>query len=280
MPRRMYKPVSITGTWCALNCKFCGGKYLENMVHVNPANFTQVVHELHSSRVKGLLLSGGFRHDVTLPIEPYIEKIREVKRRLGLVISIHPGLVESRQLVADLRGVVDAVDYEFTTSKYIINDVRGLAIDPEAYVRSLSVMVNEGLHVVPHVFAWHPRIIREELSEELRVIEDMGLKEMTLLVFITRELNVNEEHVVRKVLELTEYVRTRYPGKVYMGCMRPAWLKPALDRVLIENGLVDRIANPYHKLLGECGSVEVYDSCCSIPERLLGIFQSGLAHRY
>lgn len=277
IPRRMYKPLSITGSWCSLNCRFCSRKYLENMVHVNPANFTKVAYELYSSGVRGVLISGGFRQDATLPVEPYVEKICEVKRQLDLVVSMHLGLVRDRGILTGLKDCIDVVDYEFTLSSYIVNEIRGLRFSPEKYAEALSLMLEEGLHVVPHIFTWHPQIKNGDLAKELKVLKEFGVNEVTLLVFIDNEYVERREHLAEKVLKNIEYARAAFPGKLYMGCMRPAWIKPLLDPVLVKQDLVDRIANPYHSVLKEHRGIDILDACCSIPEHLTSRFELKLS---
>ncbi len=263
-PRHKYKPVSLTGTWCALNCKFCNRRYLESMVHVTPHNFIDVMRELYSSGVRGVLLSGGFRNDATLPIEAYINAIKVVKKELGLFISAHLGLQTRSEVLRELRGLIDVVDYEFTLSEFIVNYVRGLKLRPSRYVEALKTMLENDLHVVPHVFAWHPAITREALGRELKILNDYGLREVTLLVYIDPHTRYDSEDLASRVLENIEYARSVFPGSIYMGCMRPGYIRPILDKSLVEKGLVDRIANPYHKVLAEYPE-EYYDACCSIP---------------
>jgi uncharacterized radical SAM superfamily protein len=263
-PRDRYKTISLTGNWCALNCRFCGRKYLENMIHVNPENFTHVAEELYKWGVRGLLLSGGFRQDGTLPIEPYLEKIRVVKEKLGLFISAHLGLITNKDLLIDLKEVIDVVDYEFTLSPFIVNEVRGLKFTPSRYVEALSRILDAGLHVVPHVFAWHPGLSRELLRKELETLGDHGVGEVTLLVYIDPAMRDYSVKLAEIVLNNIEYIRGIYHGKLYLGCMRPGYIKPLIDPLITEKKLVERIANPHYKVLREHPG-EVYDACCSIP---------------
>ncbi len=261
--RYRYKPVSLTGSWCALNCKFCGGKYLVNMIHVIPGNFEKTVKELYDSGVRGLLLSGGFTRDGVLPIEPYMSEICAVREKLELIISAHLGLITNKDLLSKLQGLVDVVDYEFTLSSFIANYVRGFSFNVERYLEALA-RITEYLHVVPHIYVWYPEVTMEVLREELRSIDDLGLNEVTLLVYISPDVNYEPSKLAEKILKNVEYARTVFPGRLYMGCMRPGHIKPLVDLVLVEQGLVDRIANPYYKVLVEYPS-EIYDACCSIP---------------
>jgi hypothetical protein len=45
--------------------------------------------------------------------------------------------------------------------------------------------------------------------------------------------------------------------------MRPGHVKPLLNPVIVERGLVDRVANSYYRVLKEYPS-ELFDACCSV----------------
>ncbi len=233
------------------------------MIHVTPSSFVDVVRDLYSSGVRGILLSGGFKSNGTLPVEPYIDKLRVVKSELDLVISAHLGLITSREVLHSLRGLINTVDYEFTLSSFIVNYVRGFTFSPKKYVNVLSKITESGLRVVPHIYVWHPRSNQDILREELKVISDLGIKEITLLVYIDPSKTYEPTKLVRVVVNNVEYARSIFPGELYMGCMRPVYIKSLLDPLLVDRGLIDRVANPYYKILREHPG-EVYDACCSI----------------
>jgi len=55
--------------------------------------------------------------------------------------------------------------------------------------------------------------------------------------------------------------------------MRPYTVKRFLDRVAVEEQLVDRIANPYQPVVREYSEKMLfYDACCSLPEHVLDRF--------
>jgi uncharacterized radical SAM superfamily protein len=234
------------------------------MIHVNPRDFVKIVGELYEVGVRGILLSGGFRRDGTLPIEPYIEPLKRVKRAYKLVVSAHLGLVTNRAVLEELKGLIDVVDYEFSLSPFIVNEVRGLESPPSMYLKALEAHMETGLHVVPHVFAWHPRFDLELFKRELKVLEDRGVKEITLLVYIDQSMWREAIKIAEAVIKSVETARESFLGRLYMGCMRPGFIKPIVDPVLVEKELVERVANPHHRVV-EKYPHDTYDACCSIP---------------
>lgn len=271
-PRRRYQAISITGKWCALKCKHCNGRYLNGMIHANPENFIEAVESLWRNGTRGVLISGGFDSEGKLPIEPYVEKLREIKKKTGIFVSAHLGLMRNKQLLENLVGVVDVVDYEYLWSKQMINHVKNLPYSREAYNQVLKSMIESGLEVVPHIYAWHPWIAREELKKELEYLNDVGASRVVLLIYIpakNEELNARIDDVLRCI----EYARNTFCGDMYMGCMRPWTIKKELDKVLIEEGIVDRIVNPYPPALANSHGIERYDACCIVPDKLIHVFK-------
>lgn len=241
------------------------------MIPVSRIDIVPKLRELYCNGVMGILISGGFTREGTLPVGEYVDALQEAKKNYGFVFNAHLGLQRDRNLLTHLRDVIDVVDYEFTLSSYIINYVRGLKDTYEAYIKSLDIMLDVGLHVVPHVYIWHPDFSLDILRKELLIIKDRGLREVTLLTYIPEERNIALPRP-ESLIEAVRFIRENYDGKLYLGCMRPAKLKPELDRSIIAEGLVERVANPYPGVLEGLRLKELYDACCSIPEMFLSRF--------
>lgn len=271
-----FTSVSITGSACWLNCRFCRGKYLRHMTHLSRDRAGEILRGLYESGVRGILVSGGFTREGYLPIEGFIDVLRDARRKYGFIYNAHLGLQRDRSTLEALRGIIDVVDYEFTLSNYIAKYVRGLPVNVEAYLESLKLMSDAGLHVVPHLYLWHPGFSKEVFRREVKAVEDLGLNEVTLLVYIPEPGEATTPQA-GTVLENLREARRLFNGKMYLGCMRPHYIKRELDTAAVDEGLVDRIANPYHPLLDD--SSEIYDACCSLPENLLQGFKTSIGRR-
>lgn len=271
-PRRRYQAISITGKWCALKCRYCSGRYLNGMIQANPENFVEVVELLWKNGTRGILVSGGFDSEGKLPIEPYVEKLYEIKKKTGIFVSAHLGLIKDEQLLEKLASAVDIVDYEYLWNEHMINYVKNLPYSHEVYDQVLELMIEAGLKVAPHIYAWHPWITQEELKKELEHFNNIGVSRVVLLIYVpvkNEELNVKIDDVLRYI----KYIRNTFYGDVYMGCMRPWIIKKELDKVLIEEEIVDRIVNPHPPALVNSYNIEKYDACCTVPDELIHIFK-------
>ncbi len=271
--RRKFMVVSLTGGYCELNCSHCGAKYIRSMLPAPGPRLPALLAALHRRGVRGVLLSGGWTRDAVLPVEPYLDTLLEAKKRLGLVFNIHLGLETRADILSRVGEFADIIDYEFTLSDWMVRGVRGLGFGPERYLEALDAMLDAGLNVVPHVFLWHPGSSEELLRREIDEIAERGIGVLNLLVYIPPRGDL-PGGVAEKLPRLLDYVYSRFPGSLYLGCMRPRAARRVLDPYAVGHDLVERIANPSIAVRRSYRDKLVfYDACCSIPEHYLPMFR-------
>ncbi len=152
-PRVKYPAVSITAASCQLKCKFCMGNYLEGMIGAStPKQLYDVARFLTSKGARGILLSGGFNLEGVLPIMPFLQIVKEIKKDFDLVVSVHSGLVD-KDLATQMRNnKVDVVDYGMMIDPVVIKEVQGLKKEPSDYVKSFELLLGHGpSYIAPHV---------------------------------------------------------------------------------------------------------------------------------
>lgn len=241
------------------------------MIQVNPRDIVEKVYSLWLNGVKGLLISGGFDKNGKLPVEPFIDKLIDVKKKTNLFMSIHLGLVRDKEIIGQVAEFADLVDYELLWNEYMIRIVKNIDALREIFTEVFKLVRDSGLDIVPHIYAWHPWITIDELREEITYLNNEGVDRAILLVYIPPgEVNLNVDS--QRILENIKYIRSRFHGELYMGCMRPWIVKKSIDKILVEESLVDRIVNPYYKS-NESTSFELFDACCSIPGDKLDEFR-------
>lgn len=233
----------------------------------NPDMFVKLIDNLVENDVKGVLISGGFNREGYLPIEPFLPVIKNVKKKHDLVICVHIGLAHAK-LIEELGAVeVDVIDYEFTLDQQYIRELRGLNRNVEDYVNTMDFMIQNGLNVVPHV----PLGFTDNHNAVLETIHYLSKRSVGNIVFV---INVDSKKpsLPSFVLDTLRYVRKSCSKEITLGCMRPYWLKKSIDRLVIVENLVDRIANPVgeHRV--------VFEACCSIPRSLLMRFIRNREH--
>jgi len=273
IPGDRYPTLSITGSRCILKCKYCMGHYLTGMIPTpSPKTLYDTVRSLYRNGARGVLISGGFDSEGRLPIKPFLQVLRDLKRELDLIISVHCGLVDKETAGELRRAGIDVVDYEFMVDPVVISEVSGLkSKGPSDFIESLRYLIEEGPpYVSPHL----PIGLKYgKLGGEWKAIETLKDFDPYLAVFLVfmptkgtpmAGLSPPEE---TEIIAVLDYARSRF-REVAVGCMRPPKLKSTLDPKLVERKLVDRIAVP-HKSIIEKYRLEVVHACCSIPKELI-----------
>ncbi len=237
--------ISLTGTWCALDCAHCGRRYLEHMVPVKEA----------PARVQGAtscLISGGCDARGCVPVVGrHLEVLREV--RLGRRMNWHVGLIgeEEAQAIAPL---VDVVSFDFVGDDATIREVYGLEATVEDYRRAYEVL-RRRFRVVPHVTVGlrGGRLGHEEPA--LEALAEMGAEELVLLVLIPTpgtRYAACQPPSPDEVAGIFARARELLPRAwIALGCMRPhGAYRDAVDLLAVQAGL-NGIVSPSRPALEE-----------------------------
>ncbi len=277
IPGSKFAAVSITGSTCWLNCKYCMGKYLKSMEHTpTPHHLKAFAEKFYKQGGRGILISGGFTREGKLPFTPFLQTIREIKKEYDFVISIHPGLVDKKG-AENLRQVgVDIVDFDFTLSTYTIKGLKNLKDkDSTDFVLSLRYLYERGPpYVAPHILVGLPTVNTELTLEEVEFLKDYDPYVTVFLVFIPTEgtaLGREKLLSTELMVDILHKARRLLGGELSLGCMRPVSYKNSLDIIAIEKNLVERIAVPHLSTITKYG-LRKYDACCSVPRELLDWF--------
>ena len=265
IPGKKYPSISITGRKCWLMCSYCWGRYLGGMIHVEkPEELYSIASKLYMEKAYGMLISGGFTRKGYLPVEPYIPIISSIKKEYGLILSIHPGLVERDLMIALRDAGVDIVDYELVLDSYILRILKHLEISVEDHIRHFKEMIEYGPpHVIPHI----PLGFTRDDQWVYEAIELLKEYDPEIIVFLVNMGSTRD--IIDRVVRVLEKARSKLSGEISLGCMRPFNLKKELDRIVIERELVDRIVNPLREHIRYYG-LRVVETCCSVPRELLG----------
>jgi putative addiction module component (TIGR02574 family) len=169
--------VSVTGAACELGCEHCRGTLLQPMIPASdPGALLDLAARLRSRGCRGILLSGGCDLAGSVPIEPFLDAVRQIRASLGLDVAVHVGLADSGLAHALAAAGVDRVMVDLAGDTGTIRDVLHLDVGPDRFEASLATLVAEGLAVVPHVVAGlhRGRILGEERALEMAARHDVS----------------------------------------------------------------------------------------------------------
>lgn len=269
-----FPAISVTGSECALRCKHCETKLLQNLTAASsPQKFVEICEKLASKGAKGVLVTGGCLLNGKVPLSGFLDSISLVKKKTNLIVIAHTGILgfdEARNLVAaGLDGAaVDVVGSAETTKA-----VYGIKLEPKDYAGTLKALERAEMPIIsPHVCVG---LNFGNLSHELASLEIISSIKPTTVVITAlmplrgtpmQEVRVNPFDVV-KVVAVSRLMFPNVP--VTLGCAESKGDDRALiDKLAIQAG-VTNIAIPsdltleYVKTLGL--KAESYAACCAVP---------------
>ncbi len=268
-----FLPISVTGTACALQCDHCKTHVLEGMVTLQQdTDLFATAQRLQASGTEGILVSGGSNRTGGVPLLPHVSAMRRVRDELGMRVIVHSGVVSPKLAEGLAAAGVEGVMLDIIGAEETIREVYHLDLTPTDFERSLALLAERGLRIIPHiVLGLHYAQLLGEW-DALDMIRRYPVSTL-ILVVLTPLVGTPMGHLkpppLEDVVEFFATARQAMPGtKVNLGCGRPMGkMKQAMDRAAIDHGL-NGIAYPAD------GAIEyarerglepaLYEYCCSL----------------
>jgi uncharacterized radical SAM superfamily protein len=271
-PRR-FLPISVTGSACALSCDHCQAKVLDGMISVRAdLDLFALAKRLKSGGTDGLLVSGGSGKSGGVPLLRHMSDIGRIREELGMKVVVHSGVVDP-DTAAGLADVeVDGVMLDIIGADETIRDVYHLDLTTEAFDRSLELLAQKELRIIPHIVLGmhYGRFLGEYTA--LEMIAKYPVSTLIVVVLVPLVGTPMEHIPPPPVDECTEFfgtARLTLPTtKVNLGCGRPMGeTKIALDEAAVDNGF-NGIAYPAEGIIEYARTKgltpEMYEYCCSL----------------
>lgn len=270
---RKFLPISVTGSACALSCDHCQTKVLDGMISVKAdLDLFALATRMHASGTDGLLVSGGSGKSGGVPLLSHLDDIRRIREELGMKVVVHSGIVDPKTAEGLADVEVDGVMLDIIGANETIRDVYHLDLTTDAFDRSLELLADKGLRIIPHiVLGMHYGKFLGEYNA-LDMIAKYPVSTLIIVVLVPL-VGTPMEHVappsIDECTEFFEAARLALPTtKVNLGCARPMGdTKVALDRAAVDFGL-NGIAYPADGIIEyavEQGlTPDMYEFCCSL----------------
>lgn len=217
---------SVTGTDCALKCDHCGGHLLRGMEPaLTPESLLRRCKTLKENGAEGVLVSGGSDSMGHVPIGQYADVLQTIRHDLGLRVVVHTGLVDEATARSLALAHVDAAMLDVVGDARVAREVYHIEDGPEKTERSLRVLEEQGVPVVPHILVG---LNRGRLSGELKALQMISSIKPAAVVFIVFNpiRNTAMEHllpppaeVVGRLLAVARLGLESTP--ILLGCARP-----------------------------------------------------------
>ncbi len=270
---RQFLPVSVTGDSCALQCDHCQSKVLKGMISVaGGVDLFERAKVLQAGGTEGLLVSGGSTRTGGVPLQRHLKSMGRIRDELGMKVVVHSGVVSPDIAKGLADAGVDAVMLDIIGADETIKDVYHLDLTTADFERSLEVLANNELRIIPHiVLGMH----YGEFLGEYTALEMIARYPVStlIIVILVPLVGTPMEHIppppFAEVVEFFAASRAALPTtSINLGCGRPMGaLKVDLDHAAIDHGL-NGIAYPasgaiaYAKKQGI--EANLYEYCCSL----------------
>jgi uncharacterized radical SAM superfamily protein len=266
--------VSITGAECKLQCDHCKAKILAPMIPATtPEALWRVVNERIAAGAKGMLLTGGSNHRDEVEYGPFLPTLRRIKDRYPeFRIAMHTALVDRAMAQAIEAAGVDAAMLDVIGAQDTVSQVYHLRRPVADFERSLEVLVDTSLKVVPHIVIGlhYGRMLGEWAA--LEMIARHRPAALVMVVAMPFYAPAHRPYAVPGSTEVGRFfldARRALPEvPLLLGCARPAGrAKLEIDAYAVLAGL-SGIAHPADGVvdlalrLGR--EVKVTPACCSI----------------
>jgi uncharacterized radical SAM superfamily protein len=271
-PRR-FLPVSVTGSACALSCDHCQTKVLEAMVSVRAGgDLFSLATRLHEEGSDGILLSGGSNRAGAVPLGAHLRHIPRIREELGMKVIVHCGLVTAKLARALGASGVDGVMIDVIGADETLRHVYHLDRSVADVERSLQLLCDEGLRVIPHIVLGlhYGRFLGE--SRALDIVSSHEVSTLVLVVLVPlagTPMAGASAPPVDQVAKFFALARLSAPSStINLGCARPLGAqKLELDEAAIDLGL-NGIAYPADGAIDYARSrglvPRLFEYCCSL----------------
>jgi uncharacterized radical SAM superfamily protein len=268
-----FLPVSVTGSACALQCEHCKTKVLEGMISLDSdRDLFATAQRLREQGTDGVLVSGGSQRHGGVPLLPHVDAMRRVREELGMRVVVHSGVVSPRLAEGLVQAGVDGVMLDIIGAEETIREVYHLDLTPSDFDRSLALLAEHGLRIIPHIVLGlhYGRFLGE--FDALEMIASHPVSTL-ILVVLTPLIGTPMGHLPPPPLEEVSAffgtARRRMPDtRVNLGCGRPMGeMKVRLDQAAVDHGL-NGIAYPADGIVAYARQrglePEFHEYCCSL----------------
>jgi len=238
---------------------------------LSPQRLVEVCREIKAKGGLGCLISGGCLPDGSVPLDKFVDAISHVKKTLGLTVVVHTGVIDAELTGRLADAGVDAALIDIIGSDETIREVYQLNVSVADYDRSLRVLHESGIPLVPHVLVGlHYGKLKGEF-EALEMIAKYAPSAVIIIALMPIHGTMMETATppkpidIARVLVAARLVLPKTP--LVLGCMRPKGKhKTETDILAVKAGL-NAIAFPNEQAIKLAESMQIETSfsslCCS-----------------
>jgi hypothetical protein len=264
--------ISVTDRECALACDHCQARVLEGMTPLRSGSLFELCAALAARGARGVLVSGGCDRRGRVPLLRHAGDLARVRRELGLIVRVHPGLADEPTAAALGRVDVDGAMLDIIGAEETIRDVYHLEVPVAEYGDAMERLERHGVPLVPHIVLG---LHYGRMLGEGRALEMIAARRVKLLVLVVLQplygtpMGGLTPPSVEEIGRFFAAARRALPDTpISLGCARPLGpIKREIDRLAIDAGF-SGIAYPAEGTVAYAESrgltPQFHDACCGV----------------
>ncbi len=267
-PGGKFPSISVTGKFCALNCKHCHGHYLEGMLPItSPDKLIEFAKE-NEGKINGFLLSGGSTKVGKVPLRRFTKTVRWIVENTNLIVNIHTGIIDDSDMEYLEEMHPHHISFDVIGSTETIRRVIGINRSKEDYFHALELLDDSSLNYSPHIIAGldFGKIVGE--YEAINKIKKLRrFSNLVLIVLIpTKGTPMENVQLDRQgIIDFFNYsLAVIPPDRAVLGCMRPRDFHE-IEEICVEKrckGIVIPSLRTIKKMRNENIDFSRKDVCC------------------
>ena len=268
-----FPAISVTGSYCALNCKHCGRILIKRLTPATtPKELVNTCLKFHERGSTGALITGGCTKDGKVPLYPFLDAIKEIKEKTNLILIAHTGIVNYDEAKGLEEAGIEGVCVDIVGSEETAREIYGIEISAGDYIKTLKALEKAGIkNISPHVCVG---LHYGKLTHELNALEIISCINPSNVVIIglTNLMGTPMENVRIKPDDLIRILclaRIKFPGSyVSLGCARGKGdMRAEIDKLAVQAG-VNNVAVPTPTAYEEAERLNLrireFKACCAL----------------
>ncbi len=238
-----FDSLSVTGTSCSLHCEHCDAKLLRGMEStIAPDDLLAACQRVKDRGGEGVLISGGSDSAGHVPLDRFLDTIREVKQEIGLKVVVHTGLVTEGVARGLGEARIDAAMLDIIGDADLAKRVYHIENGPERMAHSMDLLKEQGIPIAPHVLVG---LDYGKLTGEIEALGMISTREPEAVVIIALsplrgtpmgEVAPPSPEDIGKIMTIARLAMPLTP--LLLGCARPIGQhKIQTDEYAIRSGI-------------------------------------------
>lgn len=246
-----FPAISITGTFCELNCKHCRGKLLNTLLSAKDGTrLEKIAYSLVKKNARGILLTGGCDRNGKVPIINFSKSIKKIKSTTDLIVIAHTGIgdINEEEALQLKDSGLDGIAIDVVGAKQTVKNIYGLDIEVEEYIKTLQNIEKADLPIFPHICIGLDHGILKGEFNALQLLKNINPKVIILTGLMPIKKIINKKPNPLDFVRVITYADKEFSETpIVLGCARSYGSdRELIDILSIESG-INGVAIPTQK---------------------------------